>query len=190
VYEALRGRLLVREPTSAVLECGGVAYRLLIPLPTYESLPALGEEARLLLHLSVREDEWRLFGFGNEEERRTFRRLLGVAGVGPVLALSLLSGLRPRELRAAVATGDLKTLCRVKGVGRKTAERVALELRDEWRLEEGEPGAQAPTGAQGDALRALVSLGLDAAEARRRIDAVPDAAALDPGDLVRRALRG
>jgi Holliday junction DNA helicase RuvA len=189
VYEALRGRLLVREPTSAVLECGGVSYRVLIPLSTYEALPAPGAEARLLVHLAVREDEWRLFGFGSEEERLTFRRLLGVIGVGPVLALSLLSGLKPRELRAAVASGDLKALCKVKGVGRKTAERVALELRDAWSLAESVSGEDAPAGAKGDALRALLSLGLDAAEARRRLDAVPEADGKDAGELVRRALR-
>jgi Holliday junction DNA helicase RuvA len=195
MYESIRGRLLVRDPTSAVVECQGLAYRVLVPLSTYEALPAPGAEATLRLHLVVREEEWRLFGFATEEERGVFRRLIRVAGVGPVVALGLLSGLRPKELRAAVAAGDLEALTRVKGVGRKTAERVLVELREEWAAggEVAPLAAPLADGPAADAVRALLSLGMEPGEARRRVDALlanAGGVAPDPGTLVRAALRG
>ncbi len=193
MYESLRGTIRRREPAAVVVECGGLAYRIQIPLSTYEALPGPDQEALLLLHLVVREDEWRLFGFAREEERSVFRRLIRVAGIGPVLALGLLSGLRAAELRAAVAHSDLKALCRVKGVGRKTAERIVVELRDEWRLDEADSaaGTLAPLpGPVGDAVRALESLGLDAQEARRRVERLlAEGVSPEAGELVRRALR-
>ncbi len=193
MLERIRGRILAREPAAAVVEAGGLGYRVLMPLATAEALPAPGGEATLLLHLVVREDEWRLYGFVREDDRAVFRRLLRIPGIGPGLALGLLSGLSAAELRAAVIHGDLKTLSRVKGVGRKTAERVVLELREEWCLgaDGGAPAAPAgPAGPAGDAARALESLGLDPLEARRRVERLlAEGAPADPGELVRRALR-
>jgi Holliday junction DNA helicase RuvA len=200
MYEAIRGTLLRREPASAVVEAGGLAYLLQIPLSTYEALPATGDEVTLRLHLAVRDDDWRLFGFGSDGERGVFRALLRVSGVGPVMALSLLSGFRPKEFRAAVAGGDIPALTRVKGVGKKTAERIVVELRDAWQGdawqgEAGGPVADGTPGASGpveDAIRALQSLGLDALEARKRVTkyAAEDPLAADASDLIRKALRG
>lgn len=194
MYEAIRGVLLQREPASAVVEAGGLAYRIQIPLSTYEALPAAGAEAILRLHLAVRDDDWRLYGFGTDGERAVFRALLRVNGVGPVMALSLLSGFRPKEFRAAVAGGDVRALTRVKGVGKKTAERIVVELRDVWQGEAGAPSSQGESAVSGpieDAIRALQSLGLDALEARKRVTkhAAEDPLAADASDLIRKALR-
>ena len=195
MYEAIRGTLLRRDPASAVVEAGGLAYRVHIPLSTYEGLPEAGAEVSLRLHLAVREDDWRLFGFGSDGERAVFRALLRVSGVGPVLALSLLSGFRPKEFRAAVAGGDVKALTRVKGVGKKTAERIVVELRDVWQDAAGVGGAADEAAGTGspveDAIRALQSLGLDALEARKRVTkhAGEDPLAADASELIRLALR-
>ena len=193
MYESIRGTLLRREPAAAVVEAAGLAYRVHVPLSTSETLPPPGSEVTLCLHLAVREDEWRLYGFARDEERSVFQSLLRVNGVGPVMALSLLSGFRPSEFRAAVGGGDIKALTRVKGVGKKTAERIVVELRDA--LGEapvgGLPGDAPEGGVEADAVRALESLGLDGTDARKRVakivaDAGPD---LDASELIRRALR-
>ena len=200
MYESIRGTLLHRNPASAVIETAGLAYRVQIPLSTYESLPLAGEETTLLLHLVVREDEWRLYGFIGEEERLVFRALLRVNGVGPVMALGLLSGFQPAEFQATVAGGDVRGLTRVKGVGRKTAERIIVELRDVWKDAVGPVGVDRSVGDTSgpveDAIRALESLGLDGAEARRRVTrhATDDSAAeggvaADAATLIRLALR-
>ena len=196
MYESIRGSLLRRDPAVAVVEAAGLAYEVHIPLSTYEKLPAPGAEVTLLLHLAIREDEWRLFGFATDEERSIYRALTRVTGVGPVLALSLLSGFTPAEFRSAVAGEDVRALTRAKGVGRKTAARIVVELRDLWKDEAGsgvgDSAGSAAAGPVEDAVRALESLGLDGAEARRRVkkqlgdgSVVPDAAT-----LIRRALRG
>ena len=193
MYESIRGTLLRREPASAVVEASGLAYRVHVPLSTSESLPPPGSEVTLCLHLAVREDEWRLYGFARDEERAVFQSLLRVNGVGPVMALGLLSGFRPAEFRAAVAGGDIKALTRVKGVGKKTAERIVVELRDAIGATDpliggaGEPAG----GVEADAVRALESLGLDAAEARKRVAKIAADAGgeLDASELIRRALR-
>jgi len=201
MYEAIRGTLLEREPASAVVEAAGLAYRIHVPLSTYEALPETGAEVTLRLHLAVREDEWRLYGFASEEERAVFRALLRVGGVGPVVALGLLSGFRPQEFRATVAGGDVRALTRAKGVGKKTAERIVVELRDLFQSEGFAGGSAAGvTGVVGgaavgpveDAIRALQSLGLDAAEAQRRValHAAEDGAASSASDLIRKSLRG
>lgn len=195
MYESITGTLLQREPASAVIEAAGLGYRVQIPLSTYEALPRAGEQATLLLHLAVREDEWRLYGFAGEEERLVFRALLRVNGVGPVMALSLLSGFEPIEFQAAVAGGDVRGLTRVKGVGRKTAERIIVELRDVWKDAIGLEGAVAPAvdadGPVEDAIRALESLGLDGTEARKRVlrHIKEGAADTDAAALIRLALR-
>jgi Holliday junction DNA helicase RuvA len=196
MYESVRGTLLRRDLSNAVVEAGGVAYLLQVPLSTYEALPPAGAEVRLHVHLGVRPDEWRMYGFATPEERSVFRALLRVSGVGPAVALALLSGLRPAELEAAVAGGDVHALTRVKGVGRKTAERIVVELRDVFDRAGAAvalPGSVAAVPAVADAVRALASLGLDPAEASRRVArhaADRDPATLDAADLIRQALRG
>lgn len=195
MYESIQGTLTQKDPARCVVEAGGLGYAIHISLTTYEDLPAVGSPARMVLHPVVREDEWRLFGFSAPRERETFRDLLRVNGVGPLVALALLSGFRPQELEQAVAQGDVRTLTRAKGVGKKTAERILVELRDRWkdRLDVQAPGASgtAPGGPDHDAVRALEALGLDATDAARRVARVlgtePD---LPVADVVRRALRG
>jgi Holliday junction DNA helicase RuvA len=189
MFESIRGRLLSKAPAQAVVEAGGLGYAVAVPLPTFERLPAAGAEVTLRLHLVVREDEWRLYGFASEEERALFRACLGVSGVGPATALALLSGMTPKDLRAAVTGGDVAALQRVKGVGRKTAERLVVELRDA--LGPASPAAGgAPAGPLSEAAAALVALGLSDAEAAERLRRVPAAADLPVAEVVRRALRG
>lgn len=198
MYESLNGRLVRKEPAHVVVQTGGIGYRVLVPLSTYEALPRVGESVHLVLHLAVREDEWRLFGFLREEEREGFRALLRVAGVGPVLALGVLSGMTPNELARAVRENDVRALTRVKGVGKKTAERIAIELRDVWGdagpTPSGSPGGTVPAGPLQEAIRALEALGHAGDEARRRVDAAHaqlggDDATPDVTALVRLALR-
>jgi Holliday junction DNA helicase RuvA len=192
VFDSIHGRLTVSEPTRVVVDAGGLGYEVQVPLSTSEVLPALGEEIRLLLHPVVRETEWRLFGFHTASERDVFRALLRVNGVGPAMALGLLSGFAPAELCGAVTQGDVRALTRVKGIGRKTAERIVVELRDVVTADfvPGEAAAaSAPSDLVEDAVRALTALGLDVPEARRRVDVhlQPD---MTVSALVRAALRG
>lgn len=190
MYESIRGRLAAKEPGHAVVEAGGIGYRLLVPLSTYERLPASGGEVMFCVHLVVREDEWRLFGFATEEERSLFRACLGVSGVGPATALALLSGMPVRELRLAVATGDVTALTRVKGVGKKTAERLVVELKDALAAEVAAAGHEPiRSGVPADAMAALVALGLDPEDAAARLRRVERPLEFDLPSLVRAALR-
>ncbi len=191
MYESLRGRLLSKDATSCVVEAGGLGYALHVPFTTAERLPAVGAEVTMKLHLVVREDEWRLFGFVGDDERALFRACLTVSGVGPSTALALLSGMRAADLRHAVAAGDVAALTRIKGIGKKTAERIVVELRDKLAAEGGGSGGQAaPVGPMAQAIAALTALGLDAGEAAERLRRIPKASELETGELVKRALRG
>ncbi len=191
MYESIRGRLVSKAPGHAVVETGGLGFRVLVPLSTFERLPASGAEASLWTHLVVREDDWRLFGFATEEERALFRACLGVSGVGPATALALLSGMSARDLRVAVVSGDVTALTRVKGIGKKTAERLVVDLKDAFAAESSvalEPALQ--TGIPADAVAALVALGIDPSEAAARVRRVSASTSLELPDLVRAALKG
>ncbi len=191
MYDHVRGRLASKDPAGCVVDVGGVGFAVQVPLSTYERLPAVGAEATLKVHLVVREDDWRLFGFFTEEERTLFRSCLKVSGVGPVTALALLSGMPPKDLKAAVAAADVKALTRIKGVGRKTAERLVVELRDAFGpAPAGALSAPADAGLFADAARALVALGLDPDEASARVRRHWSGPATPLADLVRAALRG
>ncbi len=126
----IRGILVEKTPTSAIVDAAGVGYELLIPISTYEKLPREGEEAKLLAAHIVREDDEILFGFATTNEREMFKKLIGVSGVGPRTALAILSGVSAGELALAIAAGDAKRLSAVKGVGKKTAEKICIELKD------------------------------------------------------------
>ena len=126
----LRGELIESTFTDCVIEAGGVGYEVLIPVSTFEKLPRPGAEATLLIHTQVREDAITLYGFATAAERDLFRRLIGVSGVGGKLALNILSGMPVETFRAAVAGGDVKLLSRISGIGKRTAERMVLELHD------------------------------------------------------------
>lgn len=170
----VRGTLVARDVDRIeVLTEGGVAYELFIPLSVFERLPRPGEPVELPTHLVAREDGWQLYGFQSEVEKRLFQKLLGATGVGPALALSLLSALAADRLVQAIRDSDIAVLQRVPRVGRKTAERLVLELRDKLDgLGAGVDGGGRPAGAGAeDAVKALVSLGYTAAEAERGVRA-------------------
>ena len=159
----VRGVLAEKSPTRAVLEAAGVGYELQIPVSTYERLPREGAEAKLLAYHCVREDDEILFGFATAHERELFAKLTGVSGVGPKIALAILSGASVGELALAIASGDAKRLAAVKGVGKKTAAKICVELRDKVdalafaaRGADGRPTAS-PVAA--DAVAALRALG-------------------------------
>ena len=126
----IRGVLAEKEPTRAVIEAGGVGYELLVPLSTYEKLPRVGAEAKLLACHCVREDDELLFGFATDDERAMFAKLTSVSGVGPKIAIAILSGSSIAELSMSIAGGDAKRISAIRGVGRKTAEKICVELRD------------------------------------------------------------
>jgi len=197
VIGRLRGALLDKTPTLVVIEASGVGYEVEIPLSVYRQLGELGSEVSLLTHLSVREDGMTLFGFARERERRVFRHLLAVAGVGPRLALKFLSTLKVEDLEMAVLAEDVAALTMVNGVGKKTAQRVILDLKP--RLEEMQsaaPGGAVLKELRGgsratEATEALLALGFGRREAWAAVTEVLDGngeLALD--EIVRRALRG
>jgi len=170
----LEGLLVEKDPTRVVVSAQGVGYEVFIPLSSYDRLPAAGASLRILTYDHVREDTHALYGFMTEEERRLFLLLMGVSGIGPRLALTALSGLSVRDLKAAVAKGDIKRLSSISGIGKKTAERMVVELRD--KLTAGEAleavvGAAAgePDARLRDAILALISLGYKQADAQKRV---------------------
>ena len=186
------GEVAVRRGDHVVVSCGGVGYRLAVSAETLRHVPRVGEAATLHTHLIVREDALQLYGFASEQERDLFLLLLGVQGVGPKMALAVLSGGPPRELLAAVAAGDTARLQAVPGIGKRTAERIIVELRERIQahppdgdLAGAGPGV-APTGARALAHEGLIALGYDALEADELLRGVDGDA---PEDLIARALR-
>lgn len=188
----LRGRLLRKGPQDLVLEVGGVGYRVQIPLSTFYRLGEVGQEAALLVHTHVREDALSLFGFLTPEEQALFERLIAVSGVGPRLALSILSGIETSDLIEALRTGDVPRLTRIPGVGRKTAERLVVELKDKMPAStaHAEPAVPAAGTARQDVLSALANLGYSRPEAERAVDrAVREQPAAPVAELLRVTLR-
>ncbi|MCD6340020.1 MAG: Holliday junction branch migration protein RuvA [Verrucomicrobia bacterium] len=194
----LRGKLMEALPTRVTVDVGGVGYEALIPVSSYERLPPPGGEVLLLTHLAVREDAHVLYGFMTARERDLFRMLIQhVSGVGPKLALNVLSGMSPEAFRAAVASGDVKALSRINGVGKKTAERIVVELRDKMGGAEAMPveAGRAISGPKdqklNDAVSALLALGFKQAEALSMIKRAWNALGAEAGveELVRAALR-
>jgi Holliday junction DNA helicase RuvA len=172
VIAQLRGRLLRKAPQEAVVDVGGVGYRVAIPLSTFYRIGEPGAEVTLLTHTHVREDALALFGFLTAVEQALFERLIAVSGVGPKLAVSVLSGIEAPELVAALRSSDLARLTRIPGVGKKTAERLVLELKDKMAgLEAAEAApAAAPRAAAEDLVSALVHLGYSRPEAERGVE--------------------
>ena len=188
----LTGRILRKEPQEVILDVGGVGYRIVIPLSTFYRLGEPGAEVSLRTHTHVREDALALFGFLTPSEQALFERLIAVAGVGPRLAVGILSGIEAPDLVGALRSGDVARLTRIPGVGKKTAERLVVELKDKVKgLEGSEPEAQAPGDhPHDDLLSALVHLGYSRSEAEKGVEK-----ALASGgegrfeDLLRRTLR-
>ena len=194
----LQGKLVEAQPTQATVEVNGIGYEVLIPLSSYDKLPAPGQPVRILTHLVVREDAHLLYGFMTAAERGLFRLLINtVSGIGPKIALGILSGMNVTAFRGAVAGGDVKMLSQISGVGRKTAERIVVELKDKigpaGALEAGsaERGLSPDEQRINDATLALMALGYKQAEAHESIRAA--AAVLGPQagveELVRAALK-
>jgi Holliday junction DNA helicase RuvA len=173
----LRGRLLEKRPNQVILDVGGVGYLVAVPLSTFAALGELHAEVTLLIHTHVREDALSLYGFLSAREKHLFELLLGASGVGPTLALKILSGMNVEELVPAIRGGDIARLTKIPGVGRKTAERMVVELKDKLEavaVEAEKPSAASPAGVEADVKSALVNLGYDertaeaaVAEARR-----------------------
>jgi Holliday junction DNA helicase RuvA len=173
----LRGRLTDKRPNQVLVDVGGVGYLVQVPLSTYAALGELHTEVTLLIHTHVREDALSLYGFLSSREKHFFEMLLSASGVGPSLALKILSGMSVEELVPAIRGGDLARLTKIPGVGRKTAERIVVELKDKLdavTVEVERPAASSPAGIEADVVSALVNLGYEAraaegaaAEARR-----------------------
>ena len=185
----IAGRLVDKHPPQVMVECAGIAYEIDVPMSTFYNLPRTGEEVVLLTHLVVREDAHLLFGFLTAAERTAFRQLLKISGVGPKVALSVLSGMSVDDLSAAVATEDAARLTKIPGIGKKTAERLVLELRD--KLPKAIPAARAGAGGalaeSADVLNALLGLGYNEREAQAAVKQLP--ADLQIADAIRQALK-
>ena len=190
----LQGVLLRKEPPALMLDVGGVGYELEAPMTTFYELPAVGERVTLYTHLVVREDAHLLYGFVREAQRRLFRELLKVNGVGPRVALAVLSGLSDEEFSRCVAEEDIARLTKVPGIGRKTAERLVIELRDKLPKDVPLPastaaGPAAPGDPVSEAVSALVALGYKPNEASRAVRGA-STKGLSAEEIIRQALKG
>ena len=183
----IHGKLLEKHPPQIIVDVGGVGYEVDVPMSTFYNLPATGAEISLYTHLAVREDAHQLFGFATEAERHAFRQLLRISGVGARTALSVLSGLSVSDLREAVMSQDSGRLTKVPGIGRKTAERLLLELRDKLDPVLAAPAASKSDGHTADVMNALIALGYNDKEAAWAVKQLPDGLAVADG--IRQALR-
>ncbi|MDR2240730.1 MAG: Holliday junction branch migration protein RuvA [Zoogloeaceae bacterium] len=181
----LTGILLEKNPPQITLDVAGVGYEVDVPMSTFYNLPATGERVTLHTHLAVREDAHQLFGFATEAERGAFRQLLKISGIGARTALAVLSGLSVAELAQAVAAQEAGRLTKIPGIGKKTAERLLLELRDKMRGIAAAPTAAAPSSA--DILNALLGLGYNEREAQAALKTLPADIAIADG--IRQALK-
>ena len=172
----LEGRLVESLPTQVIVDVNGVGYEVLIPLSSFDKLPSPGNSVKLLTHLAVREDAHVLYGFMTSSEREMFRLLVNnVSGIGPKIALNVLSGMNVMALRGAVANGDVKALSQISGVGKKTAERIVVELKDKigaagaWEAASAARGLSAGDQKVNDAVLALIALGFKQVEAHESL---------------------
>jgi Holliday junction DNA helicase RuvA len=170
----VRGKLAYKVPMQAVVDVAGVGYGVSISLVTYDQLPALGEDVRLFTHMHVREDRMELFAFSEENEREVFEMLIGVSGIGPSLALTILSGMSLRDLQEAIAHERVSELTSIKGIGKRTAERLVLDLRDKVVVGASTADGDKPADASGsvnseEAAMALMALGMSPSEARQAV---------------------
>jgi len=169
----IRGRLIVKHPNQAIVECGGVGYDIVISVTTFTELPEAGaDEVALHIHTHVREDQIALYGFLRAEEKRLFEKLLTVSGIGPKLAIGALSGMPVAEMVGALRSGEVARLTKIPGIGKKTAERMVLELRDkldEFAVAPTRPAAPAASGTEEDVISALVNLGYQRAAAEKAL---------------------
>ena len=165
----LRGRILEKNPNRVVLEAGGVGYDVTISIPSFSALPAEGAEVSLHVYTHVREDALALYGFLRREEKQLFEKLIGVSGIGPKLAITVLSGMASDALVSAIRSNDLPKLTRIPGVGKKTAERMVLELRDKLDTLEAAPASAPASRMEEDVISALVNLGYQRSPAEQAV---------------------
>jgi Holliday junction DNA helicase RuvA len=194
MIEYIKGILVESTPLKTVLELNGIGYKILIPLSNYAKLPSLGKQVCLFISSVIREDSHRYFGFLTSEERDLFETLIEISGVGPKTALALLGHLEPTDLQIAVSQSDLTSICKVPGIGKKTAERLIVEMRD--KVQKNPPVFSLPSSKSeptlaGDALRALVNLGYQPLLAQKAIKSVIDEGdqETDLGKIITSALR-
>ena len=187
---SLRGRLTFKQAPYIILECGGVGYEIETPMSTFLDLPNIGQELSLRTHLLVREDAHALFGFATENEKHLFRTLLKISGVGAKMGLAILSGMTVADFERCVQLEDSATLVKIPGVGKKTAERLIIEMRD--KIEKSSATvtgvARVAADARSEAVDALVSLGYKTAEVKRLLDRI-DVHDKSAEDIIRLALR-
>lgn len=180
---SLRGRLILKRPDNIIIETGGVGYQVMVPVNLLSSLPEVGEEVFLHIHTHVREDSLQLYGFPSEEEKRIFTTLLGITGIGPKMALNILSGFTARDFLKAIDSEDVALLCRVPGLGKKTAHRLILELREKLVTRE------VKDRVFDDTLSALINLGYKRSEAMDALERAYKGGHTRVEDLLKEALR-
>jgi holliday junction DNA helicase RuvA len=180
----LRGRLIAKHPNQAIVETAGVGYDVTISVPTYSELPGLGAEVTLHIHTHVREDVIALYGFLRPAEKQLFEKLISVSGIGPKLAITVLSGIPSEEMVRAIRGNDLGRLTRVPGIGKKTAERLVLELRDKLQDFGAAPAVAAASPVEEDVLSALTNLGYQRAAAEKALAQVAKNGQRDSFDVL------
>ena len=170
----LRGKLLEKHPNQAVVETAGVGYDVTISVPTFSELTSVGSEVALHIHTHVREDQLALYGFGRPEEKQLFEKLITVSGIGPKLGITILSGMQADDMVNAIRVNDIARLIRIPGIGKKTAERMVLELRDKLPPQGADQVREVPSlsATQEDVLSALVNLGYQQAAAEKALSSV------------------
>ena len=197
MFAYLQGKIAAKSANELILDVQGVGFELNCSMNTLTNVPQVGEDARLYTILNVKEDLMELYGFATLEEKQMFTRLTSVSGVGPKTALQMLSSMPLKDLTLAIMTGDTAVLARAQGIGKKTAQRIALELKekvseldvDGLSFTAGEAEAASPTGNVNEAIQGLLSLGYTAQEAARAVKQVSDQSN-DPAELIMLALRG
>ena len=185
----LAGLLAEKTPPRLLIDCHGVGYEVDVPMSTFYNLPATGQAVTLLTHLSVREDAHTLYGFGTAAERNAFRQLIRISGIGPRMALAVLSGMSVGELAQTVASQQAGRLTKIPGIGKKTAERLLLELKGKLAPDLGLPGAAATSDAQADIQQALLALGYSEKEAAAALKDLPSDAGVSEGIKLKKLAR-
>ncbi|HJV84823.1 MAG TPA: Holliday junction branch migration protein RuvA [Noviherbaspirillum sp.] len=177
----ISGTLLEKNPPQLLVDCNGVGYEIDVPMSTFYNLPAMGEKVVLLTHLAVREDAHLLYGFGTAEERNVFKQLIKISGIGARTALSILSGMSVADLSQAITLQEAGRLTRIPGIGKKTAERLLLELKGKLGADLGAVGGVAQNDATSDILNALIALGYSDKEAMLALKQVPAGTGVSEG---------
>ena len=186
----LRGRLIAKHPNQAIVEAGGVGYDVTITVPTFSDLPAAGSEVALHIHTHVREDAIALFGFLRPEEKQLFEKLLTVSGIGPKLAITILSGMATADMVGAIRSNDFARLTKIPGIGKKTAERMCVELRDKLDAFGAAQPIVTVSAVEGDVISALANLGYQRAAAEKAVERAVQSTGREDFDAMFRAALG